>query len=317
MLTRCRFTKARFTGIRSFDLDDLVAVIAFGLYTGLCITLNYIATCGGSNLNIPDWTKLSAEEISSREYNSKIVVVSEQMMLNTIYSLKLCVLLFYLRITKGLPKQRMVQYVFASVIIGWLATQITFFTACRPFHGYWDIPVVHPQCVTLQTYGIVQGCFNIPTDAFMLFVTMSLVYRLQVPLKQKILIGGLFSLGIVVLLFAMIAKIENNIDVYSSDYMLWYIRESSVATYIANLPQIWPLLRQVFPCLKNASSYAYSGGNQYGAPNGTTIKSRIRGGDEAAIMKNHYNTNDIEMSSADGVQGILTTVEVTQADEKI
>lgn len=120
------------------------------------------------------------------------------MMVNTIYSLKCCVLLFYLRITKGLPKQKMVKYVALSVFIGWLATQITFFTACRPFSGYWAIPVLHPQCVTLQIYGIVQGCFNIPTDAFMLAVTTSLVYRLQVPLKQKCLIGGLFSLGIVV-----------------------------------------------------------------------------------------------------------------------
>lgn len=213
MLTPCRYTKIRFTGIRRFDWDDYVSILAFGLYTGLCVTLNYIATCGGSNLDVGDYTTLSPSEIKSREYNSKVVVVSEQMMMNTIYSLKCCVLLFYLRITKGLPKQKVVKYVAATVLVAYLGTQLTFFTACHPFHGYWDIPVVHPQCVTLQIYGIVQGCLNIPTDAFMLFVTMSLVHKLQVPLKQKILIGGLFSLGIVVVSLPALLAMNRVIDI--------------------------------------------------------------------------------------------------------
>lgn len=33
--------------------------------------------------------------------------------------------------------------------------------------------------------------------------------------------------------------------------MLWYIRESSVAMYVANLPMIWPLIREMFPFLKS------------------------------------------------------------------
>lgn len=34
--------------------------------------------------------------------------------------------------------------------------------------------------------------------------------------------------------------------------MLWYIREASVAVYVANLPIIWPMLREWFPYLRNA-----------------------------------------------------------------
>jgi hypothetical protein len=32
--------------------------------------------------------------------------------------------------------------------------------------------------------------------------------------------------------------------------MLWYTREASVAVYMSNLPMIWPLLREWFPCLR-------------------------------------------------------------------
>jgi hypothetical protein len=36
--------------------------------------------------------------------------------------------------------------------------------------------------------------------------------------------------------------------------MLWYTREASVAVYVANLPMIWPLMREWFPILRNLSS---------------------------------------------------------------
>jgi hypothetical protein len=36
--------------------------------------------------------------------------------------------------------------------------------------------------------------------------------------------------------------------------MLWYTREASVAVYVANLPLIWPLLREWFPILRNATT---------------------------------------------------------------
>ena len=49
--------------------------------------------------------------------------------------------------------------------------------------------------------------------------------------------------------------------------MLWYTREASVAVYVANLPGIWPLLREHFRFLRNASSYnqGSSGLEKYGS----------------------------------------------------
>ena len=37
--------------------------------------------------------------------------------------------------------------------------------------------------------------------------------------------------------------------------MLWYTREASVAVYVANLPLIWPLLREWFPSLRSTTSH--------------------------------------------------------------
>ena len=36
--------------------------------------------------------------------------------------------------------------------------------------------------------------------------------------------------------------------------MLWYTREASVAVYVANMPMIWPLLREYIPFLRSIAS---------------------------------------------------------------
>lgn len=44
--------------------------------------------------------------------------------------------------------------------------------------------------------------------------------------------------------------------------MLWYVREASVAVYVANLPSIWPLLREHFRFLRSQLSSYQNGSNR-------------------------------------------------------
>lgn len=143
------------------------------LYTALIVCLNIIADGGGSNLYPPGMDKtFTAQEIRERIYGSKIVVVSEQAMLNVIYTIKVCMLIMYTRLTLGLRDQIVVRCLAVYVFIGWFATEIAFFTACQPFEGYWALPPPDPQCTTLQKYAIVQGCFNISSDMVMICIPM-------------------------------------------------------------------------------------------------------------------------------------------------
>lgn len=160
-------------------------------------------------------------------------------------------LLQFSRLTLGLQRdQRLVRALAWYVAAGWLASEITFFTACRPFSAYWALPPPNPQCTTLEHYAIVQGCFNISADVLMLGIPIPLIVRMRLPWRQKIVLIIVFSLGIFVILAALMTKIFNLTDVYNPNYMLWYVREASVAVYVSNLPMIWPLLREWFPCLR-------------------------------------------------------------------
>lgn len=74
------------------------------------IAVMSIVVKSSSNLIPPgdDVSKYSAEEIQTRIYGSKLVVVTEQMQLITIWLIKACLLIMYARMTTILPQHKIV-----------------------------------------------------------------------------------------------------------------------------------------------------------------------------------------------------------------
>ncbi|KAF2035787.1 hypothetical protein EK21DRAFT_96415 [Setomelanomma holmii] len=280
---------ARWRRVRSpsqFAVDDWLMVSAVPLfYSGLIACLNIIASGGGSNLFPPEqFASMSQEEIQERIKGSKIVIVSEQCMLNVIWVLKACMLFMFARMTSGTTHMKWIRLIAAWVIVGYVAVQVAFFTACRPFNGYWAVPPPNPQCTTLEHFAIVQATFNISSDLLIIAVPIPMVASLSLPLKQKIGLGMLFSMGTFVIVAAILTKYFNLSNVYATTYMLWYTREASVAVYVANLPGIWPLLREHIRFLReHTNSYKtqsktpkYGYGSQYGNMSSKGPRSRVR-----------------------------------------
>lgn len=116
-------------------------------------------------------------------------------MLNVIWTLKACMLFMFARMISGTSYIKWIRLVAAWVIIGYVAVQIAFFTACRPFKGYWGMPPPNPQCTTLEHFAIVQATFNLSSDLLIIAIPIPMVASLTLPLKQKLGLGILFSMG--------------------------------------------------------------------------------------------------------------------------
>lgn len=117
-------------------------------------------------------------------------------MLNVIWTLKVCMLYMFSRLTMGTHQRRAMKYLAIYVGVGYLAVELAFFIACRPFNGYWAVPPPDPQCTTLQHYAIIQACFNLSSDVAMLLVPLPMAINLKLPLNQKIILSIVFSIGI-------------------------------------------------------------------------------------------------------------------------
>lgn len=249
-----RFTaRIKRLGIRNLQADDYVMVFAVVWYTILCVALNEVASGGGSNLMTEEDIKnLTPESHAERVRGSKWVFVSEHAMVLTIWSLKACMLIIYARITDGLRQRRLINYCAIFIALGFVGTELSLFLTCRPLHNYWAVPTPNYQCSSYQHYEIIQGCFSITADVFMLLVAIPLLVSVRLPLKQKLILVLLFGMGIFVIVAAILTKVYCLVpSLISYVYMNWYFREATVAMLVTNLPLVWSLLRDIFPALKS------------------------------------------------------------------
>ena len=85
----------------------------------------------------------------------------------------------------------------------------------------------------------------------MLAIAIPILLKLQVPILQKGILLGIFSMGIFIILAAILTKLYSLYPpLLTYAYLNWYAREASVCVYVTNLPSIWTLLLDIFPSLR-------------------------------------------------------------------
>ena len=108
---------------------------------------------------------------------------------------KLSVLLLYKRIfplTWSL-------WVCAFLSVGYAVTvSVTISVACRPtsyFWSQWVDPAGGKCLINLTTFYLWNAFANMLTDIIILCVPLPIIWKLQMPRKQKLAISGIFLLG--------------------------------------------------------------------------------------------------------------------------
>jgi hypothetical protein len=88
----------------------------------------------------------------------------------------------------------------------------------------------------------------------MLAVGLPMFLRLSLRLSKKIPLVGIFSLGVFVIIAAILNKIYSFSDPFSDEWVYWYVRESSTALIVANLPFVWLFYRKIFRIRSSTAS---------------------------------------------------------------
>ncbi|MCJ1467499.1 hypothetical protein MMC07_006124 [Pseudocyphellaria aurata] len=245
--------RIRQVGIAKCQGDDYLMINATIWYTLLVVSINKIIFGGGSNFMTPDEeAALTPETVRERITGSKWVFVSEQAMILTIWSLKLCMLSIYRRLTEGLKQKKLINMLFIWVACGFIGTELCLFLACRPFTQYWAVPAPDVQCASYQHYEITESLFNTSSDIMMLVIAIPLLISIRLPVQQKVVLLIIFGMGVFVIVSAILTKIYCLVpSLVTYVYLKWYFREASVSVYVTNLPALWSLLRDIFPHLKS------------------------------------------------------------------
>jgi hypothetical protein len=226
-----------------------MGLFVLAAYTALIVCSNkYVKV--QSNLLPPGFNvdAFSKHDLDRRRYGSKLVVVTEQTQTSVIWACKACLLIMYHRLTRTALRNENVaiKLLSAYVALGFIVIEVLYFAAwCRPITGYWAIPTTS-QCTALINHRITKAVFNLSSDLIMLVIALQMLIRSLLPLKRKLILCGIFSLGIFVIIASLLNSYYSFKDPYRQTWVSWYVRESSTAILVANLPFTWTILREFF-----------------------------------------------------------------------
>ena len=124
----------------------------------------------------------------------KLLFALEILYTITLVAVKLSILLLYRSIFTGRAFAIVVNVTSAFVIAWGLALILVSIFTCKPIHGFWDITVPSTGISTREFF-LGNEIPNICMDVFILSLPVRKVWQLQMPVRQKFSVSGLFLLG--------------------------------------------------------------------------------------------------------------------------
>ncbi|KAK7924085.1 hypothetical protein PG985_006139 [Apiospora marii] len=240
---------------RKLQVDDGLMLLAMVTDTILIAAINIVANTSSNLIDPTDPAPLTSASIAEREYGSKMVLVVEQMQIVTIWLMKACLLIMYSRLTMSLKQNLAVKIVAVYAGLGFVIMEILYFGVwCRPFNQYWAVPPDNTQCSAATNHLITNAVLNITSDVMIIMIPMPVLLQAQLPIKKKAILCGVFALGTFTMLTirdlqilaAVLNKYYSFNQPFGSAWTFWYVRESSTAIIVTNLPSTWTLCRRVF-----------------------------------------------------------------------
>ncbi|PLN85040.1 hypothetical protein BDW42DRAFT_191123 [Aspergillus taichungensis] len=246
----CRLTSRRIAkqSWRKLEVDDYLMCVVVITFTGVMVCVNQVSINGSNYMSPEIAATLTPESRRSAVWGSKMTFALEHFTLSSLWLVKGCLLLVYNRLTLGLREHIVVRVVAVYVAVSFVVIEILFCAVwCGPpITMYWDVPAKEEQCSSYYNHLITSTVFNISSDLMMLCIPLPLLVRSRLPWKRKILLCLVFSLGVFVVLMAILNRYYNFSEQHTLTFLKWYVAEVSTAVYVGNLPLLWPLLKRVF-----------------------------------------------------------------------
>ncbi|KAI4201514.1 MAG: hypothetical protein LQ346_002150 [Caloplaca aetnensis] len=254
---------------KKLQIDDWIMMFVAVTFTGVIVSVNQVSTNLSNYLPPGVAESFTPEEHANAVYGSKFVMVLEEFMLANTWLCKACLLILYHQMTLGLKQNKLVKIVGAYCVFGYILVQILYLAVwCRPFKQYWQVPVDNSQCASYYDHLITASVFNITSDLMMIYIPLPILIRARLPLKRKIILCGVFSLGFLVILCAILNRYYNFTAGFGSlIYLNWYVGEAATSVFVANVPHLWPLLSRIFALGAFNSLRRTTGNSNSGAPN--------------------------------------------------
>ncbi|KFY30406.1 hypothetical protein V493_01939 [Pseudogymnoascus sp. VKM F-4281 (FW-2241)] len=301
--------------VRSTGLDDILMVIA-AILSWAFIAMTVLAVNHGLGAHYEVVIARGPENFLTY---LKVVYFSSIFYNATLCFIKLSVLALYMRLGDEMLRRMSIGMMGVIGCQG-IAFVLTCIFQCTPVRGAWEpMMVPTPKCVNINAFYLSNAALNIATDLITYALPIRMILNLQTPLKQKVAVGVMFSLGF----FACISSIVRMTFVPSmlvskdptwaiGPPMYWSVIETNIGILAASIPSFKPIARRYLPRI--IGEYSTGGRSYPGASSSRNFGKISNTGGEwsgSMPMKPVYNrdgvTTTVITSRADDLGGITKT----------
>ncbi|ORY00289.1 hypothetical protein BCR34DRAFT_546930 [Clohesyomyces aquaticus] len=239
------FTKS---GLKSDDWFILVAVLATLLTAALLLWGNAIDQNGLWVSENTDPTYVYTEQDI---LYLKIAFVASVIYFTIAGTTKLGILLMYNRIFNVSDSFRWQLYIASALVMGWwIGCTVATLTNCIPLEWSWINSFADPRyCFDFNIFWTASGACEIFLDVLILTLPISVVVRLSLSLKKKLMVVGIFALGWFAVITGIVRVIlgynkGNRVPSYSGAEV-WTTVHAGLSIVCASLPCFKPLVRKI------------------------------------------------------------------------
>ncbi|KAF3276133.1 hypothetical protein TWF970_006418 [Orbilia oligospora] len=173
------------------------------------------------------------------------------------------VLASYIRLFGSIPIFRAI-VIISMVVNGCMTISfiVAFILSCRPLYYAWD-PYVHPtdysKCIDEIRFIVASSIMNIVMDFWVCFLPIQPLWRLALPLGQKIITAILLSLGAIELQKSLITTHSTDPTYDALAYGIYSVLEQNLGAIAASLPPTKALIQRRWPNFLKADRGSMAG----------------------------------------------------------
>ncbi|EPS35235.1 hypothetical protein H072_11564 [Dactylellina haptotyla CBS 200.50] len=181
---------------------------------------------------------------------------------------KISILYFYLRLSASPTFRLLVHGGIVFISLTGISFLFVVIFQCSPIRSYWDLTLPRARCIDESAANIANAVINSLCDLYVFSLPIKDMLGLRLPLRQRISLVVLFSLGGVVCiagwlrvwqLSSVLTKTYDNTWHGPTLYILTAV-ECDLAILCGCLPALKPLMTKVIPGLRKFSTRRFSSG---------------------------------------------------------
>ncbi|XXG98835.1 hypothetical protein Hte_005165 [Hypoxylon texense] len=245
-------------GPSNWQLDDFLMPLTGVVLALKTITVHIVSAMfdGLTNSYMTDEERAALDPHSTEYFNrqcgSKVQLIAWSFYAFVLWSSKLCVAVFYGRLTSGLMLMHLrlrIRIAYILLAVTYVFVTLSLLIACQPMSRYWQInpdpgDLCHSASSKFRVFAVLIP--NILTDAYLLSIPLPLLWVANIDPRRKIMLMMLFSGAI----FVAVAGILRGVSILTAGPegavtgSEWACRETFVAIVVTNLPIIHPFFRK-------------------------------------------------------------------------